>query len=86
MAQLGILHYIYVIMVLIVLVTMAFKKDVVLPCIAGIFIMGVASTGSLLKGIQVIYNTLIAAGTEFWGIIVIISCCSHVKSIKGYRC
>ena len=73
MVQLGILHYIYVFMVLIVLVTMAFKKDVVLPCIAGIFVMGIASTGSLLKGVQIIYNSLIAAGTEFWSIIVIIS-------------
>lgn len=73
MVHLSMLHYLYVLMVLVVLVTMAFKKDVVLPCIAGLFIMGVASTGSLLKGVQVIYNSLIAAGTEFWGIIVIIS-------------
>ncbi|MCX7711318.1 MAG: hypothetical protein N2484_15875 [Clostridia bacterium] len=73
MVQLGLLHYIYIAMVITILVIMALKKDIVLPCIAGLFIMGVASSGSVLKGVQVIYNSLIAAGTEFWGIIVIIS-------------
>ena len=73
MVQLGLLHYIYIVMVLVVLVTIVFKKDIVLPCIIGLFVMGYASSGSLLKGVQVIYNSLIASGTEFWGIIVIIS-------------
>lgn len=69
----GVLHYVYIVMVLVVIATMVMKKDVVLPCIAGLFIMGLVSSGSFLKGVQVIYNSLIAAGTEFWGIIVIIS-------------
>lgn len=73
MVQLGVLHYIYIVMVIIVLIIMALKKDIVLPCIIGLFVMGLVSSGSLLKGVQVIYNSLIAAGTEFWGIIVIIS-------------
>lgn len=73
MVQLTSLHYIYIFMVLVVMVTMAFRKDTVLPCIIGLFVMGYASSGSLVKGVQVIYNALIAAGTEFWGIIVVIS-------------
>ncbi|MBB6214101.1 hypothetical protein HNQ80_000170 [Anaerosolibacter carboniphilus] len=73
MVQLTALHYIYIFMVLIVMVTMAFRKDTVLPCIIGLFVMGYASSGSLVKGVQVIYNALIAAGKEFWGIIVVIS-------------
>lgn len=73
MVELGLLHYIYLIILFVVIATMAFKKDVVLPCIIGLFIMGYASSGSLLKGVQAIYNSLIAAGTEFWGIILIIS-------------
>lgn len=73
MVQLTSLHYIYIFMVLIVMVTMAFRKDTVLPCIIGLFVMGYASSGSLVKGVQVIYNALIAAGKEFWGIIVVIS-------------
>jgi hypothetical protein len=73
MVQLTALHYIYIFMVLVVMITMAFRKDTVLPCIIGLFVMGYASSGSLVKGVQVIYNALIAAGTEFWGIIVVIS-------------
>ncbi len=73
MVQLGLMHYIYILMVVIVVVTMVFKKDIVLPCIIGLFVMGVVSTGSILKAVQIIYNSLIAAGNELWGIIVIIS-------------
>ena len=73
MESLGILHYIYICMVFVIILTMAFKKDTVLPCIIGLFLIGFASSGSMLTAIQVIYNAIIAAGKEFLGIIVIIS-------------
>jgi hypothetical protein len=66
-------QHIYIAMLFVVITIMAFRKDIVLPCIIGLFVMGYVSSGSLLKAVQVIYNSLIAAGTEFWGIIVIIS-------------
>jgi hypothetical protein len=52
MIQLGVLHYVYIVMVLVVIVIMALKKDVVLPCIAGLFIMGLVSSGSVLKAFK----------------------------------
>lgn len=73
MESLGILHYIYIAMVFVIILTMAFRKDTVLPCIIGLFIIGLASSGSVLTAIQVIFNAIIAAGKEFLGIIVIIS-------------
>lgn len=73
MVQLSALHYIYVLMVLIVIITMAFRKDTVLPCIIGLFVIGFTYSGSLLIGVQVVFNALIAAGIEFWGIILVIS-------------
>jgi hypothetical protein len=73
MGSLGVLHYIYIAMVLVIIVTMVFKKDTVLPCIIGLFVIGFASSGSLMTAVQVIYNAIIAAGKEFWSIIVIIS-------------
>lgn len=73
MGSLGILHYIYIAMVFVIIVTMIFKKDTVLPCIIGLFVIGFASSGSLMTAVQVIYNAIIAAGKEFWSIIVIIS-------------
>jgi len=73
MVQLTALHFIYILMVLVVVVTMAFRKDTVLPCIIGLFVIGFAYGGSLLQGVQVVFNALIAAGNEFWGIILVIS-------------
>lgn len=73
MVSLGILHYIYIIMVFVIIITMAFKKDTVLPCIVGLFMIGLASSGSIVTAVQIIFNALIASGKEFWSIIVIIS-------------
>lgn len=73
MVSLGILHYIYIAMVFVIILTMAFRKDTVLPCIIGLFMIGLASSGSVLTAVQVIFNAIIAAGKEFLGIIVIIS-------------
>jgi len=73
MGSLGVLHYIYIGMVIVIILTMSFKKDTVLPCIIGLFLIGFASSGSVLTAVQVIFNAIIAAGKEFLGIIVIIS-------------
>lgn len=73
MGTLGILHYIYIAMVFVVIITMALKKDTVLPCLIGLFFIGLASSGSPITAVQIIFNSLIASGKEFWGIIVIIS-------------
>jgi hypothetical protein len=67
------LHYLYIVMVVIILAIMLMKKDIVIPCIIGIFAMGYLYSGSIVAAIQSIFNTIIYAGNEFWGIIVIIS-------------
>ncbi|MBZ4654771.1 MAG: hypothetical protein JG781_2128 [Peptococcaceae bacterium] len=66
-------HWIYLAIVLVVILTMGFRRDTVLPCALGLFIVGYAFTGNFVKAIQVMYNALVAAGSEFLGIIVIIS-------------
>lgn len=73
MESLGILHYIYIVMVFVIILTMTLRKDTVLPCIIGLFMIGLASSGSVVTAVQVIFNAIIAAGKEFLGIIVIIS-------------
>ncbi|KAB3531525.1 hypothetical protein [Alkaliphilus serpentinus] len=73
MEQLTAVHYIYIFMVAMVIITMIFRKDTVLPCIIGLLVIGYAYSGSLLKGVQTVFNALIAAGNEFWGIILVIS-------------
>jgi hypothetical protein len=67
------LHYLYMIMVVIILAIMLMKKEIVIPCIIGIFAMGLLYSGSFVFAIQSIFNTIIYSGNEFWGIIVIIS-------------
>lgn len=67
------MHWIYLAIVVVVIVTMGLRRDTVLPCAIGIFVVGFAFTGNLVKAIQVVYNALMAAGSEFLGIIVIIS-------------
>lgn len=67
------LHYLYIVMVVIILAIMLMKKDIVIPCIIGIFAMGYLYSGNAVAAIQSIFNTVIYAGNEFWGIIVIIS-------------
>lgn len=67
------MHYLYMAMVVIILAIMLMKKDIVIPCIIGIFAMGYLYSGSIVVAVQSIFNTLIYAGNEFWSIIVIIS-------------
>jgi len=67
------LHYLYIIMVVIILLIMLMKKEIVIPCIIGIFAMGFLYSGSAVFAVQSIFNTIIYSGNEFWSIIVIIS-------------
>nr|WP_206762683.1 hypothetical protein [Mobilitalea sibirica] len=64
---------VYFLFVLIVIITMGFRKETVLPCILGIFVIGAMYSKSLVKGVQAVFNSLIISGNEFWGIILVIS-------------
>lgn len=78
---LNILHYIYLIGVLVVLGCMIARKDTVIPCIIFTLALGVAAAalqgGTLFdvitKGLQTNYNALIFAGSEFFSIIATIA-------------
>lgn len=67
------IHYIYIFFVILIFITLLLKKDIVIPCIIGIFAIGLSYSGNVIFAIQTIYNTLLYAGNEFWGVIVIIS-------------
>lgn len=73
MVELTALHFVYLLIVLIVIVTMGFRKDTVLPCILGLLIIGVMYSGSFVNGIQVVFNALMASGNKFFEIILVIS-------------
>lgn len=71
--MLSTIHYVYLAFVVLIFAALLLKKDIVIPCILGIFAVGLTFSGSVVTAVSSIYNTLIYAGNEFWGIIVIIS-------------
>ncbi len=66
-------HYFYIFFVIAVFTALILKKEIVLPCFVGIFVIGWMVGGNVITGITAMYNALILAGSEFWPIILIIS-------------
>ncbi|AKA72266.1 hypothetical protein [Clostridium scatologenes] len=86
MVQVGILHYTYIAIIVFILIMMIYKKDIVLPCLIGIGIIGYIATGNVLNSVQVIYKALVVSAREFVEIIVIISLISAMsKSLRDIR-
>jgi hypothetical protein len=83
MVQLSAIHWIYFGMVILIVITMALRKDTVLPCIVGILLVGLVSTGSIWRSVQVLFNALIAAGTEFLGLITVIGLVVAMSKAMG---
>ncbi|MDR1773908.1 MAG: hypothetical protein LBR30_03410 [Clostridioides sp.] len=66
-------HYIYIFFILVILLTMILKKDTVVPCILGIFCLGLFFEGSISKAVISIFNSFIISLNELGPIILIIS-------------
>ncbi|MBC9783914.1 hypothetical protein H1S01_05240 [Heliobacterium chlorum] len=73
MVTLTTLHWIFLFYVLVVIVVMGLRRDPLIPCIIGILHIGWMYSGKLVGAIQSVFNALVVAGTEFLGIIVVIS-------------
>lgn len=66
-------HWLFLFWVGVVIIVMGFRKDPLIPCLLGLLTVSWLFKNSFLGGITSVYNALIVAGNEFWGIIVIIS-------------
>ena len=66
-------HWLFLFWVLVVIVVMALRKDPLIPCILGLLTVGFLVKGTIVAAITTVWNALIVAGNEFWGIIVVIS-------------
>ncbi|WP_026486384.1 hypothetical protein [Caldanaerobius polysaccharolyticus] len=66
-------HWIFIATILVILITMLLRKDILIPCIAGIFFTALATTNSAIKAVQAIYRSLIISGEQLWSIILIIA-------------
>ncbi len=73
MISLSLVHLLYLALIVVIVVVMACKKSIVIPCAVGILVIGLCWTGSVTGALQGLFNALIWAGTEFWSIIIVIS-------------
>ena len=73
MAELTASHWIYLLGILTVLVTMALRMETPLVCIISAFVLALVTTGSLIGAVQAVFNAVQVAFSELLGIVVIIS-------------
>ena len=66
-------HIVYLALIIGFIVLMLFRKSIVVPCAAGILLVSYLVTGSILNSLQALFNTLVWAGRELFGIIVVIA-------------
>jgi hypothetical protein len=73
MVELTAAHWVYAIFIVLILITMAMKRETPLVCIIGSFVLSWVITGNLIKAVQAIFNAITVAASELLGIVVIIS-------------
>ena len=66
-------HWIYLIVIIAVIVFMICKREVIIPCLVGTFIIGLLFTKSLTGGVQTVFNSMITAGTDLFDIMLVIA-------------
>ena len=78
--QLTIPHYVFLLTVVAIFVSIAFRRGVIIPALVGTFLIGVLSADDsaspldqLVFGIQVLFNALLNAGLELFGFIAVIA-------------
>ncbi len=73
MLHLGLVHYVYLGLIVCIIGIMFSKKDVILPCILGILIIGFIYSGSIVSSVQIVYTAIVVSGREFIEIVIIIA-------------
>lgn len=66
-------HWIYLVMVIVILAIMVMRRDTLIPCIIGIFLIGLASKKGVIGATGAIFDSFVVAGVELLGIIFVIS-------------
>lgn len=73
MVELTSSHWLFLFWVFVVIVVMGLRKDPLVPCLLGLLTVGWLFKQSFVGGVTAVFNALIVAGGEFWGIITVIS-------------
>lgn len=73
------LHFLYLAGVIVILGVMVMRKDTPAVCIGFLFLLGLAGRGSVIGGIQTVFNAMLYAGREFMEIIATIALVSALS-------
>ncbi|MCD4677642.1 MAG: hypothetical protein K8S18_16850 [Desulfobacula sp.] len=73
MIELTMPHWIYLLGIVAVLVTMTLRRETPLICVVAAFILALVTTGNLVSAVQAVYNAIQVAFSELMGIVLIIS-------------
>ena len=73
MVELTAAHWVYALFIILVLITMALRRETPIVCLIGSFLLSWVITGSLVNAIQAVFNSITVAASELLGIVVIIS-------------
>ncbi|MBU0971964.1 MAG: hypothetical protein KKC20_15015, partial [Proteobacteria bacterium] len=73
MVELTMSHWVYLLGIVAVLVTMALRKETPLICIVAAFILALVTKGELISAVQAVYTAIQVAFSELLGIVLIIS-------------
>jgi uncharacterized membrane protein len=76
--ELTAVHWIYVLFIGLAILFMILRRDIAVICIAGIFVVGFAATGSLAESASSILTSFMFAISELLSIILIISIIAFV--------
>lgn len=66
---LTLLHIIYLLGVITILTVMVMRKDTPIVCIIFLFVIGLCAGGTLVSGIQTVFNSILYAAREFMEVI-----------------
>ena len=73
MVELTAAHWIYALFIILVLITMALRRETPIVCLIGSFLLSWVITGSVVSAVQAVFNSITVAASELLGIVVIIS-------------
>ncbi|MFZ7125244.1 MAG: hypothetical protein ACOWWM_03705 [Desulfobacterales bacterium] len=73
MVELTTAHWVYLLGIVSILVTMTLRKETPLVCILAAFVLALVTTGSLVGSLQALFNAVQVAFSELLGIVLIIS-------------
>jgi hypothetical protein len=73
MVELTAAHWVYLIGIVLVLVTMSLRMETPLVCVIASFVLALVTTGSLIQAVQAVFTAVQVAFSELLGVVVIIS-------------